>query len=101
MLVHVLQANVSLRRIDEYLHEQETQKYAVLTDAPSTSKTKVGFRNATFTWADEGQARDDASVFCLRDVNLDFPAGQLSIVLGPGESTPLSAPTSCNSATCC
>ncbi|GAA5881682.1 hypothetical protein JCM3774_005336 [Rhodotorula dairenensis] len=90
MLVHVLQANVSLRRIDEYLHEQETQKYAVLAEAPGTSKTKVGFLHATFTWADEHQAREDASVFCLRDVNLEFPAGQLSIVLGPvgsGKST--------------
>jgi hypothetical protein len=85
VLVHVLQANVSLRRIDDYLHEQETQKYAVLAEAPAASKTKVGFVNATFTWADESQAREDASVFRLRDVDLAFPDGQLSIVLGPGE----------------
>ncbi|GAA5991641.1 hypothetical protein JCM10908_001069 [Rhodotorula pacifica] len=90
MLVHILQANVSLRRIDEYLHEQETQKYAVLAEAPATSKTKVGFVDATFTWGDEAQAREDSSVFRLRDLDLDFPDGQLSIVLGPvgsGKST--------------
>ncbi|POY72105.1 hypothetical protein BMF94_4837 [Rhodotorula taiwanensis] len=91
MTVHALQAHVSLCRIDECLHEQETQKYAVLAGTSSISpEMKVGFHRATFTWSDEVAARGDASVFQLRDLDLLFPPTKLSVVLGPvgsGKST--------------
>ncbi|GAA5985560.1 hypothetical protein JCM11641_007994 [Rhodosporidiobolus odoratus] len=95
-LVHVyvnsLQALVSLRRIDEYLHEEETHKYSILQEAASDGSSKIGFVNATFTWAAEDNARADTDVFRLDNLNLRFPEEKLSIILGPvgsGKSTVL------------
>ncbi|GAA5828043.1 hypothetical protein JCM11251_005706 [Rhodosporidiobolus azoricus] len=83
MFVSVLQALVSLGRIDEYLHEEETHKYSVLVEPPSDTQCKVGFVNGTFTWAAEEEARQDPNVFRLENLNLRFPEGKLSIILGP------------------
>ncbi|GAA5842131.1 hypothetical protein JCM9279_002796 [Rhodotorula babjevae] len=94
MLVNVLQAHVSLVRIDGYLHEEETHKYSILAE-PSTSEDPIiGFVDGTFTWADEESAKSDPSVFRIRELNLRFPVGKFSIVLGPvgsGKSTLLSS----------
>lgn len=87
MFVNTLQALVSLRRIDDYLHEEETHKYSMLAEEPSAAAqardVKVGIVHGTFTWADEDEAREDPSVFRIKDVNVKFPEGKLSIVLGP------------------
>ncbi|SCV71654.1 BQ2448_3242 [Microbotryum intermedium] len=84
MVVSVLQAHVSLKRIDEFLNEQETAKYAVVKEPRTGSDPIVGFTDsASFTWADEAEAREDLSVFRIRDLNLSFPVGKFSIILGP------------------
>ncbi|GAA6009491.1 hypothetical protein JCM10207_003801 [Rhodosporidiobolus poonsookiae] len=85
MFVNVLQALVSLRRIDEYLNEEETHKYSILADDAERGPDdpKVGFVDATFTWAAEQDAREDEGVFRVQDLNLSFPEGKLSIILGP------------------
>ncbi|GAA5893134.1 hypothetical protein JCM6882_003894 [Rhodosporidiobolus microsporus] len=82
MFVSVLQALVSLNRIDEYLHEEETHKYSVLAEPPSKD-CKVGFVDGSFTWAGEDEARENPNVFRLDKLNLRFPEGKLSIILGP------------------
>lgn len=90
MLVNVLQALVSLRRIDAFMAEEDTSKYSIVRPRTSSSDPVVGFTNGTFTWSDEQLARDDATVFRLRNLNLSFPVGKFSIVLGPvgsGKST--------------
>ncbi|GAA5950238.1 hypothetical protein JCM10213_005210 [Rhodosporidiobolus nylandii] len=81
--VNVLQALVSLGRIDEYLREEETHKYSILQESASVEDPKVGFVNGTFTWAGEEEARNDVGVFRIENLNLSFPEGKLSIVLGP------------------
>ncbi|SCZ89011.1 BZ3500_MvSof-1268-A1-R1_Chr1-1g00891 [Microbotryum saponariae] len=84
MVVSVLQAHVSLKRIDDFLNEQETAKYAVVKEPRTGSDPIVGFTDsASFTWADEAEAREDLSVFRIRDLNLSFPVGKFSIILGP------------------
>ncbi|BGP12105.1 Transporter of the ATP-binding cassette (ABC) [Rhodosporidiobolus nylandii] len=83
MFVSTLQALVSLGRIDEYLHEEETHKYSILQESASVEDPKVGFVNGTFTWAGEEEARNDVGVFRIENLNLSFPEGKLSIVLGP------------------
>ncbi|GAA6043182.1 hypothetical protein JCM8097_008715 [Rhodosporidiobolus ruineniae] len=83
MFVSVLQALVSLGRIDEYLHEEETHKYTILQESAPASGLKIGFINATFTWAGEDEARNNPSVFRVENLNLRFPEGKLSIILGP------------------
>lgn len=89
MLVNVLQAHVSLKRIDEFLREEETAKYAVLREPSSPEDPVVGFIGGSFTWSDEQAAKDDSTVFRIHDLTLNFPVGKLSIVLGPGEWQPI------------
>ncbi|KDE04352.1 hypothetical protein MVLG_05231 [Microbotryum lychnidis-dioicae p1A1 Lamole] len=80
----ILEALVSLGRIDQFLNEQETAKYAVVKEPRTGSNPIVGFTDsASFTWADEAEAREDLSVFRIRDLNLSFPVGKFSIILGP------------------
>ncbi|KAM0753978.1 hypothetical protein T439DRAFT_342117 [Meredithblackwellia eburnea MCA 4105] len=94
MIVNILQAHVSLKRIDTFLAEEETAKYSVIQEPSSIDDPVIGFKNASFTWADEQLANDDPTVFRLHHLNLSFPVGQMSIVLGPvgsGKSTLLSS----------
>ncbi|SCV71655.1 BQ2448_3243 [Microbotryum intermedium] len=80
----ILEALVSLDRIDQFHNEQEIAKYAVVKEPRTDSDPIVGFTDsASFTWADEAEAREDLSVFRIRDLNLSFPVGKFSIILGP------------------
>ena len=88
VLVNVLQAHVSLKRIDEFLNEQETAKYSVLRAPSTASDPVVGFVDGCFTWSDEQLAKTDPTTFRIKDLNLNFPVGHLSIILGPGASLP-------------
>ncbi|KAL8276389.1 hypothetical protein RQP46_011187 [Phenoliferia psychrophenolica] len=90
MLANILQAYVSLQRIDAFLTEEETAKYSVIRAPTSGSDPRIGFSNGTFTWSDEQVAVEDPSVFRIRNLNLNFPVGKLSLILGPvgsGKST--------------
>ncbi|PWZ03754.1 hypothetical protein BCV70DRAFT_204462 [Testicularia cyperi] len=95
MIVQVLNSLVSVRRIDGYLREEETQKYQQLLhngeadddeydiDSDNNGLTnEVGFEDASFTYAEGEEPINDAD-FCLRNLNLRFPVGQLSIIAGP------------------
>ncbi|BGO93853.1 hypothetical protein NBRC10512_004641 [Rhodotorula toruloides] len=83
MFVNVLQAYVSLKRLDAFMQEEETHKYSLLQKATSLEDPVIGFVDGTFTWSNEDAARQDTSVFRLKDLDLRFPEGQLSIILGP------------------
>lgn len=79
----MLQAHVSLKRIDEFLAEEETSKYSVLREPSSASDPTIGFVDGEFTWSAEDEAKTDHTVFRIKDLNLNFPVGKLSIILGP------------------
>ncbi|GAA6061216.1 hypothetical protein JCM10212_001537 [Sporobolomyces blumeae] len=83
MFVNVLQAYVSLKRIDKFLEEEETRKYSVLQASSAKDDPVVGFVDASFTWADEETARNDPSTFCVAGLDFEFPEEGLSIILGP------------------
>jgi ABC-type multidrug transport system fused ATPase/permease subunit len=86
MIVNVLQAYVSLKRIDEFLHEEETEKYVTLRSPRTSDDPLVGFNNdASFTWSDVALA-EDPTVFRIKNLNLTFPLERLSIITGPGSS---------------
>jgi hypothetical protein len=89
VFVNVLQAYVSLKRIDKFLAEEETHKYSVLSEVASEDDPKIGFVDASFTWADEEKAREDPSVFRVSGLDFAFPEGCLSIILGPGKFSAL------------
>ena len=81
MIVLMLGAIVSVRRIDAFLKTQDTSKYEQLQATnedvhPATSY--LGFHNATFAYNPQ-----DPHSFRLSRLNCRFPIGKLSVVLGP------------------
>lgn len=80
----LIQARVSVQRVSQFLNETETEKFSKVAAPPPTSPT-VGFRNASFAWEEKQVAQEDPSIFQLGDLNLSFPVGKLSLVVGPGK----------------
>ncbi|TYJ55637.1 hypothetical protein B9479_003669 [Cryptococcus floricola] len=110
-VVVLLQALVSVKRIEDFLEEDEVPDWVSSLkrsgDARETQVTRIGFENATFRWnsgkqsepseskpppaadsldrsilTDESTVVED-SFFTLSDLNIDFPLGKLSVVTGP------------------
>ncbi|CAO3593350.1 unnamed protein product [Absidia cylindrospora] len=95
----VLQAGVSLGRVEAFLHENEV---ATVSQAPHPSGTYIGFvDNASFGWDDPNLPSSTGTTTgsmtskpFLKDLNIAFPQNKLSIVCGPtgcGKSTLLSS----------
>ncbi|KAG0215811.1 hypothetical protein BGX28_008121 [Mortierella sp. GBA30] len=97
MLSQCLRAKVSAARIDRFLDEEEVLVYANANAKPRKNLPTdpiIGFKNATFSYA--GKAEQDAANaaheagetvsghhFELKDMNLEFPVGELSVITGP------------------
>ncbi|KAG9522592.1 ABC multidrug transporter-like protein, partial [Aureobasidium melanogenum] len=89
-----LSARTSSRRIESFLRTPENIDYL-----QGSASGDVIFRNATFEWPTNHQtltsaAQNTSSRFKLKDVNVRFPAGKLSIVhgdTGSGKSLMLAA----------
>ncbi|KAF9920021.1 hypothetical protein FBU30_010239 [Linnemannia zychae] len=97
MLSQCLRCKVSAARIDRFLDEEEVLVYANATAKPRKNLPTdpiIGFKNATFSYA--GKAEQDAinaahdngetlngHHFELKDLNLEFPVGELSVITGP------------------
>ncbi|RDA86044.1 hypothetical protein CP532_4687 [Ophiocordyceps camponoti-leonardi (nom. inval.)] len=74
LLAGGLDTLVSIRRIETYLSGPEMQK--TLSEG-----VDVGFDNATIAWPVDAEVPDEDR-FILRDVDLTFPAGELSVISG-------------------
>ncbi|KAL6813453.1 P-loop containing nucleoside triphosphate hydrolase protein [Trichoderma sp. SZMC 28013] len=77
---------VSIKRIDTYLSGPEMKR--IVADGPD-----VAFDNATVSWPVDTETPDEDR-FILKNVNLSFPAGELSVIsgkTGTGKSLLLSA----------
>lgn len=72
MLSFVIQSKVSLDRVQEFLDEEETEKYNQLT----ISRNKIAFENATFAWDKKNPS------FKLKNLNVEFKLGKLNVVIG-------------------
>ncbi|EPS34428.1 hypothetical protein PDE_09392 [Penicillium oxalicum 114-2] len=90
MVAHVQESKVSLDRVDEYLNEEETEKYAQLRETSATNgPPRVGLEGATLTWGtvnprpEASSSSTGTDAFRLIDVTVDFPVGRLSIIAGP------------------
>lgn len=70
----------SVKRIEEFLDEYETQKYTTL-QKNEENEGVVGFENANFEWFSSDQ--EGTENFRLDVGNLIFPNGKLSLVVGP------------------
>lgn len=85
MITNVLQTKVSVDRVEEFLNEEETEKYHQLRhDEVDPDAPMIGFRNATLTWGSKQQAETTgtASAFQLQDLTIDFIPGELNVVAG-------------------
>lgn len=87
MIAHVQEAKVSVDRVEEFLSEDETEKYELLgpDNIDENGNRVIGFRNATFTWGAKSAAAadDDLAAFRLLDINVDFRIGKVNIICGP------------------
>ncbi|KAJ1944389.1 Transporter of the ATP-binding cassette (ABC), partial [Linderina macrospora] len=103
---HAISIYVSLQRIDKYLHEEDVQPAA---ERVESVESEVGFDGADLVWqqadssampGDEAQLLlstaqvEGSQPFTLRNLNVHFPLGKLTIIGGPtgsGKSSLLSA----------
>ncbi|KAG0252846.1 hypothetical protein BG011_006711 [Mortierella polycephala] len=97
MLSQCLRAKVSAARIDRFLDEEEVLVYANANAKPRKNLPTdpiIGFKNATFSYAGKTEQESiDAAHgngetqsghhFELKDLNLEFPVGELSVITGP------------------
>ena len=86
MIAHVQESKVSIDRIEEFLAEEETEKFEQLgTDNIDENGNRViGFRDATFVWGGRDVVAEDGSMaFRLMDLNVDFKIGKLNVITGP------------------
>ncbi|CAK7266275.1 Transporter of the ATP-binding cassette (ABC) [Sporothrix epigloea] len=88
MIAHVQESQVSIDRIEEFLSEEETEKFDQLgvdNIDEATGEHVIGFRkNASFIWGGKDVVAEDGTMaFRLLDLNLDFQIGKLNIITGP------------------
>jgi ABC-type multidrug transport system fused ATPase/permease subunit len=86
MIAHVQESQVSIDRIEEFLSEEETEKFAQLgvDNVDENGNRVIGFRNATFVWGSKNTVADDGSMaFRLLDLDVDFKLGKLNVITGP------------------
>jgi ABC-type multidrug transport system fused ATPase/permease subunit len=86
MIAHVQESKVSVDRIEEFLSEEETEKFQQLgnDNIDETGKRVIGFRDATFIWGSKDAVAEDGSMaFRLLDLNIDFKLGKLNVITGP------------------
>ncbi|KAI0137590.1 putative ATP-binding cassette transporter protein [Hypoxylon sp. NC0597] len=86
LVTDLVDAWVSVKRMDSYLKGAEISKITKEAD-------EVTFDNASIAWPSDSQD-EDPDRFVLRDVNITFPKGELSIIsgkTGSGKSLMLAA----------
>ncbi|KAF2637665.1 ATP-dependent bile acid permease-like protein [Massarina eburnea CBS 473.64] len=86
MVAHVQESKVSVDRIEEYLNEPETDKYAQLVThkKDEDGQPLIGFEAGTFSWGGKDLSEQTAAdAFKLMDLDIKFQVGHLNVVVGP------------------
>lgn len=86
MFAHVQETKVSIERVEEFLREDETEKYDQLglDNVDEDGVHRIGFKNTTLVWGGRDTVAEDGSrAFQLLDLNVDFHLGKLNIIAGP------------------
>ncbi|KAH9250817.1 hypothetical protein BASA81_011406 [Batrachochytrium salamandrivorans] len=84
-IVQIMDAWVSFGRIRDFLEEPELEHLSdVVSDNPVHSISKIGFTDAEFSYISKAdQAKEEgATSFKLFDMNVTFPKGELSVIIG-------------------
>ncbi|KAI8094907.1 P-loop containing nucleoside triphosphate hydrolase protein [Gilbertella persicaria] len=92
LITLVLQANVSVKRVEKFLAEDEVELPVQTSTVNNNNNVIIGFTdNATFSWDHNKDGNNKPSI---KNLNLSFPVGKLSIVCGPtgsGKTTLISS----------
>ena len=81
-LTRLLQAYTSCTRIQAFLDEPDTKKYQQLS-RPGRGDPQIGFRNAMVGYSSAADMREaEFEPFQLGPLDLSFPLGQLSVIIG-------------------
>ncbi|KAL2038443.1 hypothetical protein N7G274_008782 [Stereocaulon virgatum] len=86
MIAHVQESKVSVDRVEEFLNEDETEKYEQLSHGSfdEAGEPIIGFEKATLTWGGkDARGLDGQTAFRMIDIDLRFLVGQLNIIVGP------------------
>jgi ABC-type multidrug transport system fused ATPase/permease subunit len=86
MVAHVQESRVSVDRIEEYLNEPETDKYAQLITNKKNEDGQplIGFEAGTFSWGGKDMTDQTAAdAFKLIDLDIKFKVGDLNVIVGP------------------
>lgn len=82
-LTRLLQAYTSCTRIQAFLDEPDTQKYQQLT-RPGPNDPQIGFKDAMVGYVSAADIKAaEFEPFQLGPLDLSFPIGALSVVIGP------------------
>lgn len=84
MAAHLLEAKVSIDRVEKFLNEEETGKYEQLQSASDSGREMIGFRNANFSWGTRAESADaENPSFKLIHMDVNFKIGGLNVIAGP------------------
>lgn len=86
MIAHVQESKVSVDRVEEFLNEDETEKYEQLLQGhkDGNGDPTIGFEKATLTWGGkDAQKADGQTAFRMIDMDIRFLIGRLNIIVGP------------------
>lgn len=86
MVAHVQECKVSVDRVEEFLNEEETEKYLQLSKngKDQNGDTLIGFKHATLTWGSKDTSdSSESKAFRMIDLNVKFSIGDLNLVVGP------------------
>jgi ABC-type multidrug transport system fused ATPase/permease subunit len=81
LMSFLIQANVSVKRVEKFLDEDEVELPVQRSPEAASHGVALGFiENATFSWDSHSDSYNKPSI---KNLNLSFPIGKLSIVCGP------------------
>ena len=87
MVAHVQESKVSVDRVENFLNEEETEKYHQMRLARQDNfqEPRIALENATLTWGskDTEPGRASADAFRLINVDVEFEIGKLNVIAGP------------------
>ena len=87
MVAHVQESKVSVDRVEEFLREDETEKYVQLRRSKQASPhdTRIALLQATLTWGTKADisTKGAANSFRLIDMDVEFVIGKLNVIAGP------------------
>ena len=87
MVAHVQEAKVSVDRVDEFLNEEETEKYMQIRESKKRRDDvpRIALEHATLSWGAKNDpiSRESTDAFRLINMDVSFEIGRLNIIAGP------------------